>query len=275
MPNIDLLGPAEESSWRRVALSAWRTPKDPTVLGIMDVDAGALLERMEELKSEGVRVTITHMVARAVGLALARHPETNVAIRFGRAWLRERVDVFVHVMVPGEGDMGSTDLSGIKVLNADKKNISEIAEEVNLRAQKVREDDDPEFKSTKASINSVPRFVLGLFFKFLNFFAVDLNLDLKRIGVAKDPFGSVGVTNVGVFGVDTALTALFPLNGPSFFVVISSLKDRPVVDEAGEVVARPILRLGGTFDHRVFDGFQIATLAKEIRVLLENGVAEL
>jgi len=275
MPNIDLIGPAQESSWRRVALAAWGAPKEPAVLGMMDVDARSLLARIDELREQGHRVTVTHMVARAVALSLAKHPETNVAIRLGRAWLRERVDVFVHVMVPGEGDMGSADLSGVKVLNADQKRLVEFAEELNHRSKRVREQDDPEFKATKKSITSIPRFMLSLFFKVMDFWTVDLNLSLKFLGVSRDPFGSVGITNVGVFGVDTAFAPLFPLNGPSFFIAVSSLKERPVVDESGEVVARPILRLTGTFDHRVFDGFQIAMLAKEIRTFLETGVDEL
>ncbi|MBZ0252376.1 MAG: 2-oxo acid dehydrogenase subunit E2 [Candidatus Methylomirabilis sp.] len=39
------------------------------------------------------------------------------------------------------------------------------------------------------------------------------------------------------------------------------MKDKPVVVD-GQVVIRPMLTVGATFDHRLIDGFQASVLAK-------------
>ena len=46
-------------------------------------------------------------------------------------------------------------------------------------------------------------------------------------------------------------------------LTVARLKDRPwVVD--GQVVPRPVLRICGTFDHRVIDGFSAGRVSGEV-----------
>jgi pyruvate dehydrogenase E2 component (dihydrolipoamide acetyltransferase) len=63
--------------------------------------------------------------------------------------------------------------------------------------------------------------------------------------------GTISLTNVGVFGVDGGTPILTP--GQSSILAMGRVLDRPwVVD--GQVVARPIMQLSLSFDHRVIDG---------------------
>jgi len=81
--------------------------------------------------------------------------------------------------------------------------------------------------------------------------------------------GTVTITNVGVLGVDGGIPILTP--GQSVIVAMGRALDRPwVVD--GAVVARPVMQVTLTFDHRVLDGAQAASVLA--RVAAELGRAD-
>ncbi len=276
MPNITLAGPAVESSFRRMAMGSWRSPGDPTIYGFLDFDMERAGARVDELRASGVRVTWTHVVARAVALAIASMPDLNVVPRMGRIWRREHVDVFVQVALPAQdGEIGGTDLSGIKLREADGKALGAMATEFKERVAKVRANQDPELRDSKKRIAATPRLLMRPLLLFVHFLQVHLNLNLKWMGLPRDPFGSALVTSVGMLGVDTAFAPLFPIGGPPIVITVGAVQQRPVVDEHGAVVARPMLRLGGTFDHRCFDGYHIARFAKALRHYLEVEVEAL
>ncbi|MEC9071322.1 MAG: 2-oxo acid dehydrogenase subunit E2 [Myxococcota bacterium] len=272
MANIDYVGPARESSFRRMALAAWNRPSDPSIYGFLDVDMTPGLARIEELRAEGVRITVTHLIARAFAIAIGRLPDVNVLPRGGRAWQRSSVDVFLQVALPSEDSLGETDLSGVKIREADKKDLKVFAEEMAERVARVREGRDKAMKASKESINRIPRFILPRFLRFLEWLQVRLNIDLRWMGVARDPFGSVLVTSVGMLGIDAGLAPLFPVSGPPMVITVGAVQKQAVVDEDDQVVVRPMLRLGGTFDHRVLDGYHLAMIVKELRSLLSDEI---
>jgi pyruvate dehydrogenase E2 component (dihydrolipoamide acetyltransferase) len=77
------------------------------------------------------------------------------------------------------------------------------------------------------------------------------------------------VTNVGSFGIDTAFAPFVPMGRCPMLLLVPEVKDRPVVVD-GEIVARPILRLCASFDHRIIDGAQAGKLAKVITELVAH-----
>ncbi len=63
--------------------------------------------------------------------------------------------------------------------------------------------------------------------------------------------GTITLTNIGVFGIDGGTPILSP--GQTSILAMGRILDRPwVVD--GAVVARPVMQLSLSFDHRVIDG---------------------
>ncbi|HEV7957319.1 MAG: branched-chain alpha-keto acid dehydrogenase subunit [Microbacteriaceae bacterium] len=85
--------------------------------------------------------------------------------------------------------------------------------------------------------------------------------------------GTVTVTNIGVFGMDTGTPILNP--GEVAIVALGTIKQKPwVVD--GEVRPRFVTTLGASFDHRVVDGdvasrflADVASIIEEPALLLE------
>ncbi|MFO0751093.1 MAG: 2-oxo acid dehydrogenase subunit E2 [Myxococcota bacterium] len=272
MANVDLDKPIDISSFRQMATVTWDHPYDPSIYGFLDFFAEPLEKRLESLRAAGARVTITHLVSRALALCLQRHPDLNVMLRRRRLYKRQRVDVFLQVAMPDPTGLGKTDLSGVKIQDCDKKTIVEVAKEVEARVELIRKREDPELQKSKNMIAKIPRFVLKGIVRMFAWFQREPNFRMKWAGMPKDPFGSVMVTSLGMLGIETAFAPLFPLGGPPMIFLVGAIKLMPHCKDDGSIVARRMLRLCGTFDHRVVDGFHLAALAKELRKVLEEEV---
>jgi pyruvate dehydrogenase E2 component (dihydrolipoamide acetyltransferase) len=83
----------------------------------------------------------------------------------------------------------------------------------------------------------------------------------------RDPFGSAIVTSVGMFGIDTAFAPFVPLARCPILILIPEVRPRPwAVGDRVEV--RPVLRICGTFDHRIIDGAAAGRFAATLSALL-------
>jgi 2-oxoisovalerate dehydrogenase E2 component (dihydrolipoyl transacylase) len=83
--------------------------------------------------------------------------------------------------------------------------------------------------------------------------------------------GTVTITNVGVFGIDTGTPILVP--GESAILAFGSITERPWVHK-GQIKKRWVTQLGLSFDHRFVDGeLGSQVLADIARVLEEPGHA--
>ncbi len=140
------------SSFRRMAAAMWRSPSDPSIYGSMDVDATAPLAFLtEHQRTSGVRLTVTHLVARAVALALRDQPEINGKVRFwGRLEQRATVDVFVTVATEG-----NKDLSGARIERADEKSLAALATEIAGRVGAIRSGTDASYTQSRRAIKQL------------------------------------------------------------------------------------------------------------------------
>ncbi|MDX6286190.1 MAG: hypothetical protein QOG53_1675 [Frankiales bacterium] len=83
--------------------------------------------------------------------------------------------------------------------------------------------------------------------------------------------GTITITNVGVFGVDSGTPILTP--GETAILCLGAIREMPWVHE-GEIAIRQVTQLGLSFDHRVVDGEQGSRFLADIGALLtEPGTA--
>ncbi len=252
------------STWRKLALHTWRAPNDPTVHGMLDIDATEAIAVLRELRERsGEKVTITHLVGHALARAIAEKPEVNAIVRFGKIWQRETVDVFFQVAFEG-----GKNLAGHKVERADAKSVVDIARELGHGASAVRAGKAENVKAS-GRLSALPPAAMGIAMKAAAFLTYDLGLDLSSVGLPYDGFGSAMVTNVGSFGLTIGLPPLVPFSRCPLLVLVGEIQDRPVAID-GQVVVRPMLPLGVTFDHRLLDGYQAGILAKTFRHVIER-----
>jgi pyruvate dehydrogenase E2 component (dihydrolipoamide acetyltransferase) len=96
------------------------------------------------------------------------------------------------------------------------------------------------------------------------------NIEKARGGKLQDSQmtgGTITLSNLGMFGVDS-FTAI--INQPeSCILAVGSIIEKPVVLN-GSIVARPIMSITASFDHRVIDGATGAAFLREVKVLLEK-----
>jgi pyruvate dehydrogenase E2 component (dihydrolipoamide acetyltransferase) len=271
MANVVVHKMKDPSSFRRIAASAWPLPKDSTIYGSMEIRAQPLVDWLAARSAEtGIKLTVTHAVARAVGLTLRAHPDLNGLIRFGSIYLRPDVDLFLQVAIPAEdGSTGKTDLSGVKIRQVDGKTCEELATELRAKAKKIRANQDEDLKRTKGMLEVIPAFLLRPVMLLIDFLTYDLNLNLRWAGIAKDTFGSAMVTSVGMFGITTGYAPIFPLAHCPILILIGALEQKAKVRD-GQVVAELTLNLSGSFDHRMVDGFHAGKFAGHIKKLLED-----
>jgi pyruvate dehydrogenase E2 component (dihydrolipoamide acetyltransferase) len=253
-----------QSSFRRMAAAMWRSPNDPTIYGSSEYDMRAANALLERLRAEGVRVTVTHLVAKAVALALARHPHLNARVRFwGKLERRKSVDLFVQV-----ASEDGRDLSGHRIAAADKLSLAELAGSLRQATEKIRRDDDPKFKKSKNLLRMLPWWILRPFLALASLLTNELDVDLSGSGMPADPFGAAMVTSLGMHGVDEAYAPMTPVARCLLVMLVPQVRDRVVVED-GQMVIRPILKLCATFDHRIIDGHSAAVICREIRAIFD------
>ena len=79
--------------------------------------------------------------------------------------------------------------------------------------------------------------------------------------------GTITVTNIGVFGVDTGTPILNP--GEVGIVALGSIRPKPwVVDN--EILIRQVTTIGATFDHRVVDGDVASRFVQDVASVIEE-----
>lgn len=256
------------TGWRKVAASIWGHPNDPQIYGDLELDATNLLAFIEDARRlTGAHVTVTHAVGKAIAHALAEHPDLNVHLYRGRFLPRDSVDIFFVASVAG-----GKDVSGVKVVGADRKSVAEIAEELERRVGRIRAGDDREVGGATGVLDATPTWLLGPALRFVTWLTADKNMNLKRLGLPRQAFGSAMVSSVGMFGVQKAYGPLAPLYRVPMLALVSEVALKPVVVD-GEIVARPILTMTATMDHRYLDGSHAARLGRSVRAYLEDPAA--
>jgi pyruvate dehydrogenase E2 component (dihydrolipoamide acetyltransferase) len=266
MPNVDLT-PMKLTNWRKIALGSWHSGGDPSVYGVLEMDATRLLERQKRwAERTGTKPpTITVIVARATALTLKAHPQINGLIRWGTIYNRKAVAVFLQTAVDDEGK----ELSGVTIHDAETKSLEAIGVELAAKARAIREDKDPAFKKAKSTFRFVPPYLMWSVLNFISFLLYTLNLNLKWLGLPKDPFGSVMVTSIGSLGLDEAFAPIVSYSRVPLLLAVGAIRERPVARD-GKVVIAPLFKICVTFDHRFIDGIHGAKMVKTVKKFLET-----
>jgi pyruvate dehydrogenase E2 component (dihydrolipoamide acetyltransferase) len=81
--------------------------------------------------------------------------------------------------------------------------------------------------------------------------------------------GTITITNVGVFGVDTGTPILTP--GQAAILAFGQVKDAPWVHE-GALAVRSVTTLALSFDHRIVDGALGSAVLRDVGAMLADPV---
>ncbi len=269
MSNLELQRKDDLSSFRRIAIGTWRTAFDPSVYGTVELRMDEAMRYIAAFRQKtGRRLTVSHLMAKAAAMVLKECPEANAILRWNRIYLRKRIGVFFQVVMEDEG-LEKVDLSGATLYDVEQKSLVDICDEFEAKVAAVRARRDPALEKTRKTMLSIPYFFLNRFLSLLGFLSYTLNLDLRRFGVPKDPFGSMMITNIGTLGLDVAYVPLVPYSRVPILLATGAVKDRAVVED-GRVVPGKIMAVNATFDHRIIDGFHASVMSRTLREWMEH-----
>ena len=250
---------------RKMAIAAWRPPREGNIYGKVTLDASKALRYLDEVREKtGEKVTVTHLVARALASALAAEPTINGRIRMGRYIPHDTVSIAFLVSMPD-----GSDLMKARIDEVDTKAPAQIAAELREQAERLRTGTDDDYNKSMGVVRKLPTWLLRPLLWFTGWLASSLGIDAKPLGVTKYPFGSAIVTSVGMFGLDEAFVPPTPFARVPLYVLIGAVDERATVED-GAVVSRPMLTVTATIDHRFIDGFQGGVLARAFRRAFED-----
>lgn len=250
---------------RKLAIATWSSPREGNIYGKVTVDATEALAYLEHVRqTTGEKVSLTHLVGKAVAQALAEEPSLNGYLRLGRYLPHDEVSIaFLVTMEDG------SDLAKAKVRGADRLSVAEIARDLRERAGRLRSGEDDDWEKSKGVIRLLPTWLLRPLVWFIGLLSSSFGVEAKSLGVERFPFGSAIVTSVGMFGLDEAFVPPTPFARVPLYVLIGAATPQPTVVD-GEVVVRDLLTVTATVDHRFIDGFQGGVLARSFRRVFED-----
>ncbi|MEZ4322910.1 MAG: 2-oxo acid dehydrogenase subunit E2 [Myxococcota bacterium] len=251
---------------QKLAIASWKAPQEGNIYGKLTVDATEALAYLDWVREQtGEKVTITHLVGKAVAQALSHAPKLNGVIRFGSFVPRTSVDIaFLVALEEGRN------LAKAKVCDYDQKSVADVAKELRELAEKLYRGEDENFNKSMGPLKFLPTWIIRPLVKTMGYLSSVLGLSIPALGVESYPFGSCIITNVGVFGLDEGYVPPTPFAHVPVYVLIGALRPAPWVNEAGELEVRPQLTITATIDHRYMDGAQGGVLAKHVRSVFAN-----
>jgi pyruvate/2-oxoglutarate dehydrogenase complex dihydrolipoamide acyltransferase (E2) component len=263
--NVPLLPPLKASAWRKISLGTWRPNGDSQVYVELRHDAGPILRKLEQLNARGEdKITLTHVMGLMIGRILSEIPDLNSVVRWGKVYPRQNVDIFFHV------SYHETELSGHVIRNIHQKTLSEISRELSSKASMIKTGQDVSFGKIRRSWDFIPGLLARPVVSLLGFLSYQLNLNIKGLGVPKDCFGSMMITNIGSLGFHSAFVPIPPYTHVPLMLALGRPELRPVCLPDGSIVAQQQLSLCFTFDHRIMDGARGARMAKRLEELMQN-----
>lgn len=258
--NVKIKPLRKVSTFRKTAIGTWKPPRNPEIYGTVEVD----LTNANEWRAKhggDARISVLHMVARAIALSMEKYPDLNGLIRFRKIYLRESIDIFFQVAT--ELEAGRQDLTGVRITDVNHKSVHQLAQEMADKVGRTRTEKDTALQKTARMLKAIPGFLLGIVMSVVAF--ISYNLNLRFPGIPPDSFGGCMISNVGSLGLDVAFAPLVPYSRVPLLILLGQAKQRPVVID-GQIEIREIVTLNATIDHRFCDG---ALLAKMVRVIQE------
>lgn len=253
------------SPWRVISTAVYGAPNEGKIYGVLEVDVTEAWELIKANRAEGRRITMTHLVAGAIGRSLGWDiPEMNAFVKRGKVVQRNDVIVTVAVNMHGGKEMTS-----IKLFDAHKKTVFEIANDIRKSVAKARSGVDNETMDNKLFLAKIPWPFRRLAFLLIRFITNTLGIQIKSMGLDHNAFGSILLSNIGSHGLSTGWGALMPGSKLPAVIIMGKEEDKAVVRD-GEIVIRKILPLTATFDHRITDGYHGGVLAHHVKRYLEN-----
>lgn len=229
------------------------TLKTASAFGYEDVDMTASQEIIAQARSQGIKCTYTHIIARAVALVFKQYPDFNRLLLKGSMIYPDQLDIGIAVHT----DYELTAPFEIVIHDAMHKDLTQTGEEIIKLAAYGRTEGD---RTRHEKLNKLSRIFFASWMRRAMYRKMSSKMEFIRKTV-----GSFHISSTP--GLKLAGALRFPTSAN---LVIARVEDRPVVRD-GQIVVRPMCTIGFIADHRLWNGTMIGCFFSELKRILESG----
>ena len=256
------------TSFRKLAIGAWKHPVDPSTYGEIDVEVDPILSYIDHYNdSHETHVTLLHFFVKAFADCLAHIPELNRVLMGNKLYHRKEHSIFVTTLLRGKHH---ADLSGFSILNPEELNLKELSDYCLNASKQLRRGTDRPIHRLRRLLNFLSEPLARRFIQFADFLMYSLNINLSFLGLPKDRFGSMVVSHVGVFGLKNASIPLFGFSRTPYAVSIGAIQKRLIKDTDASIKEERFVTITFTIDHRVIEGWHAGLFVRRLRKLCHD-----
>lgn len=265
--NVQLAARAPMTAWRKISFGSWRPTGDSSIHTELELEVSAVLRYLRQRSIvEGRQLRLMHFVGPALARCVAEQPRINAIVRFGRLYPRRDVDVFFHV---ADVHSGGEDLSGITIRRADRLDLYQFRSAYQRKLARLRDNREHRFDRVKGIFAILPGALSRMMLDFTGWLSYSLNVFHPALGIPRDGFGSLMITNIGALGIDMAFAPIAPYTRIPMVVAVGRVRKRPIVRN-NRCVPAPTVRLCFTLDHRLMEGVHFAKLSRSLKRYFEQ-----
>lgn len=224
----------------------------PGFFVVCDIDMTKSREIMQVARAGQIHLTYSHLVVRAVGLALHRMGELHCLMEGSRRWIPGTVDAAIPVGGTGDRFLPTSML----LRDIGRSNVLTIAASMEHEAAALRRSEPEDLKALR-------RAALLLNRKWIR--AAFVRRFLKSARWRRQHMGTVHISFLKDVEFFTPLTPFVGIG-----IGAGQVRER-VVARDGAVCVRPMMTISCCCDHAVWDGLTASRLMNEVKRILAEG----
>lgn len=253
------------NTWRRVAASVYKKPKDGRISGTVELDVTELEEYIQRQRQNGLKVTFTHFFLGALARGIREvAPEFNTYLLRGNILPRETIDAALSVLIEQD-----TQMSSVVIKKADEKSLKDLVELLTHELNKFKKGNESQTMRSKSLAAILPWPLRTWVVDALRVITMEWGIALPALGLNPHSFGSFVLTNIGSVGLDIGYPSLLPFSNVSAVVALGKVNTKPGIIE-GKIVPRRMVQVSASIDHRLVDAQHIGLLFRFLKSAVKN-----
>jgi hypothetical protein len=216
-----------------------------------NVDLTKFLRYLETSRAEyATEITVTHVAAKAVAVALSEIPNLNGHVIGGDFYQSRSSGVDVSVSL----ELFENETVVIKLDNADAKPIDYIATEMQTRTQELRDGTNVSYSRKARLLGLLPPFLSGYLRHFINTLGGKYGISLPLLGVVGFPHGAATIVTLpskeaSDHEIDIAMISSMTDSSTPIVVTIGGVRLAPILDQDRKLSSMHVLNVAISIDN--------------------------
>jgi len=246
------------SSFKKFSAYIWEAPQSAETWARISLPYSKISQILVAKKAQKKPTTVTAIVTYLIGKVIEKHPELRTFVVGRKIVNHSKKRIFITTYFKSE-DNKSWDLSGFSLDDCHTKSVGDITSEIRQKSRQIKTRQDPQINRFSKLIKACPYWLLSLIYPITRHLIFRWGISLEKGGLPGDRFGSVIITSLYEFGIETAKIPLHNFCNASLLIAICAPYWQ--LTETGKEKRLP---LDITVDHRMIDGKAGALIMKTL-----------